>query len=627
MSQDFPVEDPSPPQIPDATYASGGVGPAGMRTQWPTPLSRSGIVIVGEATVTEADSPQSSQAPFYHPAMDEEMATATDHLDWALQGNVREAELEQGERSASRCSTVEEADELDSSASETRSSILNGPGPEIDGANWLSGETVASPVVKHAIVSESEPGPEASERLTAGDDHPVSRVSPDATSMDDRDASDLGELPERQAALPSGESDRHQESETSEVAPVDIAGPSTAPDNASEVMQTKRSLVTQVTVAGKRPGPSIRAGPQESTPEYHPLRHHHGTGRLEPTPPPVLRAPHQRTRSIGTASQSVIERPVTRSHCGYRKLQIVDGEYTATVLVPQCTLGDTDKLEEEHAVQLGSPTPAEERLAQNDMPSVSQLHPALHTKLSRITGPTMLQPYSTDMSPARDRTASAESERWHVFILEASEGSIEYERSTRRLSTRSSLRTPEPNRDRGTACASTPTSRRKRSLSTVTESGKHLSVNKSQSPAAGSAAEPAVSPLRRSTRLRAASQAPSEASDSQEQVLNSASLAAGCANHASKAAETSGNPGMVGDSEDKGPATKSVASGTEDSVGAQSDSPNAPPNAGTRQCKRKLEATLEDEQDEGSSESSKRRNSEAPKNQGIGWSLRRWLGR
>lgn len=366
--------------------------------------------------------------------------------------------------------------------------------------------------------------------------------------------------------------------------------------------------------------------PRENTPEYRPLRHHHGR-RREPTPPPVIRVPQHSPRSAGAASPPPIEPPVTRSNCGYLKLQLVEGDYSATVLVPQCTLGDSEKLEEESAIQLGPPTPTEERLAQNSMPPVRQLHPALHTKLSRITGPTMLQPYANDMSPARERTASTDTERWHVFILEASEGSIEYERSTRRLSTRSSLfRTPEPNRDRGIMSAPTPGSRRKRSLSAVTETSVHLSTSKRPPPTA-STVEPATSPLRRSTRLRGTSQAPSEISDTPEQPKGTPGGGSRRVTRAMKAMETAVSSSVAAvpvDSEETDPASLKPASALE----ASSDCvpQDVPQTVGTRRRKRKLDATADDDQDEDVVGGAERHHNEPPK-RGFGWSFRRWFGR
>lgn len=348
--------------------------------------------------------------------------------------------------------------------------------------------------------------------------------------------------------------------------------------------------------------------------EYRPLRHHHGATRPEPTPPPELRLPHRRTRSSSTAPAASIRLPVTRSHCGYCKLQITDGDYSATVLVPQCTIGDAEKLEEESAVQLGPPTPAEERLAQNNMPSVGQLHPVLHTKLSRITGPAMLQPYSTDMSPARDKNASADAERWHVFILEASDGSIEYERTSRRLSTRPSVfKTPEPGRDRRTPVSSTPTSRRKRSFSAATESALHLSSNRMRVPPAS---PEVVSPVRRSARLRAASQAPSEVSDTQDLQQAVANPSPRRVTRGSKAQDTLRPIKQV----DDGPSTSVPSLRTEH---AASPSDDLPPANRSRQFKRKLDAPQESEDVSGP----KRHNSEQHRKESgpARWDFRRWF--
>lgn len=366
----------------------------------------------------------------------------------------------------------------------------------------------------------------------------------------------------------------------------------------------------------------------ERTPEYMPLRHHHGRGRPEATSPTLLRIPQQAPRPIRAVSPSPIEPPVTRSNCGYRKLLLADGDYSATVLVPQCTLGDSEKLEEECAVQLGPPTPAEERLAQSTMPPVRQLHPALHTKLSRITGTTLLQPYSSDMSPARDRTASSESERWHVFILEASEGSIEYDRSTRRLSTRSSaFRTPEPTRDRGAAAALTPSSRRKRSLSAVAETGVHVSASKRSAPSPGATAS-GTSPLRRSTRIRGASRAPSEVSESPEHTQSTSNSGPRRMSRGTKTSESGAGAGaLVREDVKNEEARPETAASTQDSTGGLPKvSSSSPPVAESRPRKRKLESPTDVDQEDRGANDSERQHTEPPK-RGFGWSLRRWFGR
>jgi len=136
--------------------------------------------------------------------------------------------------------------------------------------------------------------------------------------------------------------------------------------------------------------PSKEAGPSET---QHirfasPLRHHHGhVPRHTSVPPPATRVTRRHTRQ-SSAAIDAISPPVTRQNCHYRKLYMAEGAMTATVLVPQCTLTDHDKLREEHSEDRGDATPADEAEAR-DQP-ICEATPRLQTvftaKLHRIVG-------------------------------------------------------------------------------------------------------------------------------------------------------------------------------------------------------------------------------------------------
>jgi hypothetical protein len=136
--------------------------------------------------------------------------------------------------------------------------------------------------------------------------------------------------------------------------------------------------------------PSNEAGPSEA---QHirfasPLRHHHGhVPRHTSVPPPATRVTRRHTRQ-SSAAIDAISPPVTRQNCHYRKLYMAEGDMTATVLVPQCTLTDHDKLREEHSEDRGDATPADEAEAR-DQPiceSTPRLQTVLTAKLHRIVG-------------------------------------------------------------------------------------------------------------------------------------------------------------------------------------------------------------------------------------------------
>jgi hypothetical protein len=136
--------------------------------------------------------------------------------------------------------------------------------------------------------------------------------------------------------------------------------------------------------------PSNEAGPSET---QHirfasPLRHHHGhVPRHTSVPPPATRVTRRHTRQ-SSAAIDAISPPVTRQNCHYRKLYMAEGDMSATVLVPQCTLTDHDKLREEHSADRGDATPADEAEAR-DQPiceATPRLQTVLTAKLHRIVG-------------------------------------------------------------------------------------------------------------------------------------------------------------------------------------------------------------------------------------------------
>lgn len=78
------------------------------------------------------------------------------------------------------------------------------------------------------------------------------------------------------------------------------------------------------------------------------------------------------------------------------------------------------------------------------------------------------------------------------------------------------------------------------------------------------------------------------------------------------------------DSEETDPASLKPASASEASSGCVPQ--DVPQTVGTRQRKRKLDATADDDQDEDVVDGAERHHNEPPK-RGFGWSFRRWFGR
>ena len=120
------------------------------------------------------------------------------------------------------------------------------------------------------------------------------------------------------------------------------------------------------------------------------LRHHHGlldqTTNLSPAR--LQRQPRSRARHSRSPTPAA---PVTRSHCSYRKLWIEDGDVGAMILVPQCTIADAERLNEDYWSDCGEPTAEEEHRAKPYALGKDQqlLNPSLATKLHRIVGKTI----------------------------------------------------------------------------------------------------------------------------------------------------------------------------------------------------------------------------------------------
>jgi len=133
------------------------------------------------------------------------------------------------------------------------------------------------------------------------------------------------------------------------------------------------------------------ARPQLSTTESMRLLHHHGNRSYAEnagTNQPIIA--HHRTRSNARKSIAASP-PVTRSHCFYRKLQLNGTDMSACVLVPQCTLFDFERLEEEESKDIGEATPEDEQAASGNAMTEEKplLHPHLALKLHRIVGKTI----------------------------------------------------------------------------------------------------------------------------------------------------------------------------------------------------------------------------------------------
>ena len=112
---------------------------------------------------------------------------------------------------------------------------------------------------------------------------------------------------------------------------------------------------------------------REATP-YAPLRHQHGNAAQTP----------------GRARQSVSpgDSPITRSHCDYRKIRLSSDTQSGTFLIPQCILGDVDRIRAEDVEDLGKASIGEEKAGKKNV--VSHQHPDveadLAAKLHRVAG-------------------------------------------------------------------------------------------------------------------------------------------------------------------------------------------------------------------------------------------------
>jgi hypothetical protein len=159
----------------------------------------------------------------------------------------------------------------------------------------------------------------------------------------------------------------------------------------SDAVPTSSSIdVPSAPLRAATPDNEDTAGPSniDNTRFLSPLRHHHGRGpRQASVPPPATRATRRHTRQSSHAVEALTP-PVTRQNCHYRKLYIVQDDMSAVVLVPQCTLTDHDKMQEEHAEDRGDATPADEAQARQQpiCETTPRLQLALTAKLHRIVG-------------------------------------------------------------------------------------------------------------------------------------------------------------------------------------------------------------------------------------------------
>lgn len=162
------------------------------------------------------------------------------------------------------------------------------------------------------------------------------------------------------------------------ITPISEAGPSVTQENIGGPPASLRATT-----------PVNEAGPSDQHIRFaSPLRHHHGhVPRHASVPPPSTRVTRRHTRQSSAAIDAITP-PVTRQNCHYRKLYMAEGDMTATVLVPQCTLTDHDKLREEHSEDRGDATPADEDEARHQpiCENTPRLQTVLTAKLHRIVG-------------------------------------------------------------------------------------------------------------------------------------------------------------------------------------------------------------------------------------------------
>jgi hypothetical protein len=240
---------------------------------------------------------------------------------------------------------------------------------------------------------------------------PMDQASLEITRVEDADIGDTSMGVSHDVSESEFESGRHSDHEegfpadhpwsasadtdTADTLPINISPPNkkTADIPGDEEVQTRpvhtipqaaEEGVAETTEFGKVDDDSRRPGLQMT--ESMRLRHHHGgIARSDVLGPSEVRTVHHarsRTESAG------ISPPVTRSHCFYRKLKLVDDDLSALVLVPQCTLFEYERLEMETSEDLGEATSEEETEAGERAMTTDEplLHPRLELKLHRIVG-------------------------------------------------------------------------------------------------------------------------------------------------------------------------------------------------------------------------------------------------
>ena len=116
---------------------------------------------------------------------------------------------------------------------------------------------------------------------------------------------------------------------------------------------------------------------RETTP-HAPLRHHHGAATGAGP------SPRRARRSMTPAGDP----PTTRSHCDYHKIRLSSASQTGTFLVPQCVLGDAERIAAEDLEDLGKASKEEEKAGKKNVVSHGRkdIGKELATKLHRISG-------------------------------------------------------------------------------------------------------------------------------------------------------------------------------------------------------------------------------------------------
>ena len=143
---------------------------------------------------------------------------------------------------------------------------------------------------------------------------------------------------------------------------------------ARQLGSSKQRTSTSIPSPPPKP-PPLR--PYVSIPSTSSFHHHKGVPTTEPTS-------EKRPRS-----SSVMDTPITRSHCRFHKISVPSGELGRRTyfIVPGCSFGATDLMKEENITDCGAATDEDNASKVTDL---SKLDPSLVHILRKLAGPDLI---------------------------------------------------------------------------------------------------------------------------------------------------------------------------------------------------------------------------------------------